>query len=56
MMVCVLSSMGQEGTHLDQKILDSEMVPDWECTAKLEVYIRGLGKVEVKKLEYKESC
>jgi hypothetical protein len=43
MMVCALSSMDQKGKHLDQEILEM-------------VYILGLGKVEVKELEYKESC
>lgn len=54
MMVCDLSSKDQEGIHLDPEIL--EMVPDWDCKASLEVYIRGLGKEEEKELEYKESC
>jgi hypothetical protein len=54
MMVCDLSSMDQKGTHLDQEIL--EMVPDWYCTANLEVYIPGLGKEEEKEVEHKESC
>jgi hypothetical protein len=53
MMVCDLSSTDQKGTHLDRKIL--EMVSDWDCTANLEVYIRGLEKMEVKELGYKES-
>ena len=56
MMVCDLSSTDQMGTHLDQLVQILEMVPDWCCTANLEVYIRGLGKVEVKELERKESC
>jgi len=55
MMVCDLSSTDQMGTHLDQFEEILEMVPDWYCTANLEVYIRGLGKVEVKELECKES-
>jgi len=56
MMVCDLSSTDQMGrTHLDQSVEILEKVPDWYCKANLEVYIRGLGKVEVKEHERKES-
>jgi hypothetical protein len=46
MMVGALSPMDpEENRHL--KILEMES-DYWKCTAKLEVHIRGLGKVGVK--------
>ena len=53
MMVCALSSMDPERTKYLEIL---EMVSDWDRMAKLEVYIRDLGKVEEKHFGQKENC